>query len=184
MTTAWRRWSWKALARVMASTAGFTLLLGSFVTSNGCSKKEDAPPVPTALPPAPVAAPPAPPPPPPPRSSQLPAPLTFGSATLGSGLLPDKRVTRSQTSFGPKDTIYVSIETLGAGKATLKAVWSFIGKTGKPVRVHQDTLSVDLEGPATHELHASKKTPWPIGAYDVEVFVNERSVATKTFAVK
>lgn len=182
MTITCRRWGCQMFGRTIAGAATFTLLFGSFVTSNGCSKKEEeAPPTPVAAPSPPPAPAPAPP-----RAalSAAPAPLTFGSATLGSGVLPDKRVVRSQTEFGPKDTIYASIETMGAGKGTLKAVWTSPGKKGKPTRVGEDSLTVDLDGTATQELHASKKAGWKPGSYDVEIFLNDKSVAKKSFVVK
>ena len=184
MTTTFRRWSCQKLGGTITFAATFALLLGSLVVSNGCSKKEkevEAPPAPAAAPSAPPAPAPAPP-----RTelSAAPAPLAFGSATLGSGVLPDKRVLRSQTEFGPKDTIYVSIETMGAGKATLKAVWTSPSKKGKPARVAEDSLSVDHDGTATQELHASKKAGWRPGSYDVEIFLNDKWVAKKSFVVK
>jgi hypothetical protein len=87
-------------------------------------------------------------------------------------------------TFGPKDTIYASVETTGTGKATvLKARWTFTDKKGKAVPVNEESQTVDLNGPATHEFHISKKTPWPKGAYDVEVLLDDKSAAKKRFSV-
>jgi len=65
----------------------------------------------------------------------------------------------------------------------LKAKWTFTDKKGNAVPVNEETQTVDLDGPATHEFHVSKKTPWPKGAYNVEIFLNDVSVAKKGFTV-
>ena len=104
--------------------------------------------------------------------------------TVGNAVGPDKKVTTATDTFGPKATIYASIDTTGSGKGTvLEAKWTFSGKKGA-VPVKEESQTVDLDGPATHEFHVTKKTPWPKGSYEVEVFLNGKSVAKKTFTIK
>ena len=135
-----------------------------------CSK--EAPPPKTAPPPAAPAPAPAP------------APVAVSAATLGSAVGAGKKVTTATESFAKTDTIYVSIDTTGAGKAVLKAKWTFTTKDGKTVPVKEDTQTLDAAGPATTEFHVSKPDGWPAGNYQVEVLLDDKVVQTKKFAVK
>jgi hypothetical protein len=140
---------------------------------SGCSKEAPPPPPPQAAP--------APPPPPPPPA---PAPAAVTTVSLGKSVGPDKKISAATETFGPKDTIYASVDTTGTGKATaLKAKWTFTDKKGKTVPVNEESQTVDLDGPATHEFHISKKSPWPKGAYDVEVLLDDKPAARKRFSV-
>lgn len=140
----------------------------------GCSKEAPPPPPPAA---------PAPPPPPPPPAP-APAPAAVGGISLGKSVGSDKKISAPTETFGVKDTIYASVDTTGAGKATvLKAKWTFTDKKGKAVPVHEEAQTLDLNGPATHEFHLSKKTSWPKGAYNLEVVLNDVSAANKGFSV-
>jgi hypothetical protein len=104
--------------------------------------------------------------------------------SLGKSIGADKKISAPAETMGPKDIIYASVDTTGVGKATaLKAKWTFTDKKGAAIPVNEETQTVDLDGPATHEFHISKKTPWPKGAYNVEVFLNDKSGATKAFSV-
>ena len=133
----------------------------------GCSKKEAPPPPAAPAPPAPAA-----------------APAAVTSVSLGKSVGPDKKISAPSETMGVKDTIYASVETTGVGKATVvKAKWTFTDSKGNAVPVHEDTQTLDLDGPATHEFHITKKTPWPKGAYNVEVLLNGVSAAKKGFSV-
>lgn len=153
-------------AMALAFLAGLSLV--------GCSK--------AAPPPAPP--PPAAPLPPPPPAPPAPAPAAVGSVSLGKSVGPDKKISTPAETFGPKDAIYASVETTGVGKAVrLKAKWTFTDKKGKSFPVNEEVQTLDLDGPATHEFHITKKTPWPKGTYEVEVFLNDTSAAKKGFAI-
>jgi hypothetical protein len=104
--------------------------------------------------------------------------------SLGKTVGPDKRISAPAETFGAKDTIYASVDTTGIGKATvLKARWTFTDKKGKAVPVDEESRTVELDGPATHEFHIKKKTPWPKGAYEVEVLLNDKPAGKKAFSV-
>ena len=134
--------------------------------------------------------PPAPAPAPAPKSAPAPAPapapagVSVSSATLGSEIGPDKKVTAPKESFAKGDTIYVAVDTAGSGSATVKAKWTFIGKDGKSVPVKEDTQTIQATGPSTTEFHVSKPDGWPVGDYQVEVLVDDKPVQTKRFTVK
>ncbi len=113
-----------------------------------------------------------------------PAGVSVSSATLGSAIGADKKVTAPKESFAKGDTIYVAVDTAGSGWATVKAKWTFIGKDGKSVPVKEDTQTIQATGPATTEFHISKPDGWPVGDYQVEVLVDDKPVQTKRFTVK
>src|SRR6187401_3067748 len=119
-----------------------------------CGKKEEPPK-------------PAPAPAPPPMSAPAPAPagVTVSSATLGSAVGADKRVTAPKESFAKNDTIYVAVDTAGSGSATLKAAFTFNTADGKSVPVKEETQTIQATGPSTTEFHISKPDGWPAGNY-------------------
>jgi hypothetical protein len=128
-----------------------------------------------------------PPPTPPPTlapTTTLPAPVSVTSLTLGKEIGPDKRTAAATDTFGPRDTIYLSVETAGTGHAKLRALWSYV-KGDKTAKVDDTTIEFDASGPAVNEFHISKPSGWPKGDYKVEVFLNDSAapVATKTFKV-
>lgn len=138
-----------------------------------CGKKEEPPkpapaPAPTTMPaPAPA-----------------PAVVTVSSATLGSAVGADKKVTAPKETFAKNDTIYVAVDTAGSGTANLKAKWTFTGKDGQSVPVKEDTQTIQATGASTTEFHISKPDGWPVGDYQVEVMQDDRVVQTKKFSVK
>ncbi len=145
-------------------------LLAALVLSvSACGKKEEA--AKSPLPP----------------SAQVPPPATAGvsvaAIALGSAVGPNKKVTQVADSFGKKDTIYASVDTTGAGNATLKAKWTY-RKSGQDAIVKEDAQTIAPTGPASSEFHVSKPDGWPAGDYQVEIFVNDKTAGTKAFTVK
>jgi hypothetical protein len=152
----------------------FAIAVVSVVALAACSKKE--PPAPPPPPPAPAPLPmPAPPP--------APVGVTVSAVTLGKAVGTDKKVTAASEVFAKGDTIHASIDTTGAGSATLVAKWTF-SKDGKTVPVKEDSATITPTGPATTEFHISKPDGWPVGTYQVEILVDGKSVATKGFRVQ
>jgi hypothetical protein len=137
----------------------------------GCGKKEEEP--------KPI---PAPAPEPPPAPPPAPAGVSAGSIDLGKAVGADKKVTTPTEAFGKNDTIYASIDTTGTGPATLKAKWTY-EKDGKSTVVNEETQPITPTGPATTEFHISKPGGWPAGDYQVEVFLDGKSVGMKKFKV-
>ncbi len=131
--------------------------------------------------------PPPPPPPPAPAPAPMPAPapvgVTLSAVTLGKAVGADKKVTAAAEAFAKGDTIHASIDTTGAGSATLVAKWTFT-RDGKTVPVKEDTATITPTGPATTEFHISKPDGWPAGDYAVEILLDGKSVATKSFKVQ
>ena len=147
-----------------------SLLLSSLLLLLGCSKKEE----------------PAPPPAPAPAPEPAPAPpagVTAGTINVGKSIDADKKIAAPMETFAKGDTIYVTVDTTGSGPATLKAKWTYM-KGGQTSVVKEDTQMITATGPATTEFHISNPKGWPPGDYQVEVFVDDKSVGTKTFTVK
>jgi hypothetical protein len=132
----------------------------------GCKKKEE----PVVTPPLEAPAPPAP------------TPAAVASIDLGKAIDASKKVTAPTTTFGRKDTIYVSVATTGTGATTsIAALWTYGAAATK---VNETSQTLDLTGPATNEFHIEKKTPWPVGKYKVDILLNGTSAGTKEFEIK
>ena len=110
-----------------------------------------------------------------------PGKLRVTMVMIGKGLGPDKRISEPTLRFAPTDTVFVSIGTEGTPQSsTLMAKWRF--PTGK-VRDSSST-SIQPKGPQYTELHAGPpKGGWPVGPFQVTVYVDGDSVDAKTFAV-
>jgi hypothetical protein len=109
--------------------------------------------------------------------------VTLSSVSLGKAVGADKKVSAATEVFAKGDTIHASIDTTGAGSATVLAKWSFT-KDGKTVPVKEESATLNATGPATTEFHISKPDGWPAGDYQVEILVNGKSAATKSFKVQ
>jgi hypothetical protein len=141
-----------------------TLLL---ILLTACGKKEEPP----ASAPAPAAEP-----------APLPVGISAGTISLGKAVGPDKKVSAPVEVFAKADTIYASIETTGAGSATLKARWTY-RKGDQTAVVNEESQPITPTGPATTEFHISKPGGWPTGPYQVELFLDDKSVGVKNFTV-
>ena len=114
-----------------------------------------------------------------PAPPAAPAALAVASVDLGSAIDAERRVVEPKTAFAPTDTIYASVATTGAGTAKLTARWTF--EDGQVV--NESTQDVAPTGPATHEFHITKDTPWPAGGYRVEILLNGAPAMTKDFTI-
>src|SRR5262245_49116343 len=160
----------------MNSKCFYAIVTAAVVAFAACGKKEEPPkPTATPAPPPPVVQAPAPAP--------APAGVTVSTISLGKAIGTDKKVSAETDTFGKADTFYASVDTTGAGSATLKAKWTY-HKDGKTALVQEDTQTIAPTGPATSEFHVSKPDGWPVGDYDVEVFVGDKSAGVKKFSVK
>jgi hypothetical protein len=150
-----------------------TLVLVGCLALFGCKKKEEPMPAPASAPE--VSAAPAP-------SVEAPAPFKVSSVDVGKAIGADKKISDPATTFGTKDTIYASVATEGAAPTVkLHAKWTF-GDAGTVVK--EEDLSISPTGPAVNEFHISKKTPWPVGKYKVEITADGNPAGSKDFEIK
>jgi hypothetical protein len=119
-----------------------------------------------------------------PPVAETPAPVEFHvtGMELGKQIDDGKKVVAPTSTFGPKDTIYVSVATEGASSgANVSAKWTY-GDAGQLVK--DESQSIAPTGPAATEFHISKPSGWPKGKYKVEVTVNGSPAGSKEFEVK
>jgi len=123
--------------------------------------------------------------PPPGSQAQTPAEgvVSVVNISLGKALGPDKKVAAATDTFAKGDTIYAVVETTGSGKAPLKAKWTY-HRGDKTAPVSEDSKTISASGPTATEFHVSKPDGWPLGDYQVEILLNDKSVGTKKFVVK
>lgn len=138
----------------------------------GCQKEQPPPPPP----PPPVTQAPPPPPPAP--------PFKVTGAELGKGIKPDNTVQTATDTFGPKDTIYLSVasEGLPQPRAVLTVKWTY-GAKDTPVHEETVNLTPPSEKPVHTEFHIAKPSAWPAGDYKVVLTVDGQPSVTRTFTV-
>lgn len=124
-------------------------------------------------------------------SSQVPAraqraasvAVTVAKITLGKALMPDLKVQSETATFGRNDTIYAVIDTYGSGDATLKVKWTYQG-ADKVILLNERSQNLRLTTVYRSEFHVSNPPGWPQGAYQVEVFLNDKPAGVRKFSVK
>jgi hypothetical protein len=110
------------------------------------------------------------------------AALRVSDIQVGKGVGSDRKIGDQTTSFGVRDTMYVSVITDGAAKdAKLTAKWTYNGR--QVVNESSQTIS-PTGGTTATEFHVDKKSAWPKGKYTVEVMLNGASAGTKDLEVK
>jgi hypothetical protein len=106
------------------------------------------------------------------------APLALANIQVGRSLNPDRSVASITTLFKPSETVYVAVQTTGAGKGTVGVKWMF----GTQV-IDEPTKQVSYDGPASTEFHMQNSGGFPAGDYSVEVFIDGQSVGKRVFKV-
>ena len=106
-------------------------------------------------------------------------PLSITGIQLGRSLNPDHSVAEFTTVFAPKDTIYVSVLTAGGGAGTIGVRWTYGGKV-----VGEPTKRVANQDVAATEFSLESSGGFPPGRYEVEIFVDGKSVGTRPFRVE
>jgi hypothetical protein len=105
--------------------------------------------------------------------------LQITAIQLGRSLNADHSVAEFTTVFDPKDTVYLSVLTSGGGSGTISVRWTFAGKImGEPKKrvANQDV--------AATEFTLESAAGFPPGQYTAEIFLDGKSVGTRTFRVK
>lgn len=155
----------KLVSRIsLAAAAALALAM------TGCGKKEAPPPPPATM--APPAAPIA-----------VAAPVAVKQVVLTKAVDAEKKATAPTNVFAAADTIHAVVETSGTGKASLKALWTY-HKGDKSAQVSELVQEIDAKGPANTEFHVSKPDGWPVGDYQVQIFLNGTSASSQKFSVK
>jgi hypothetical protein len=105
-------------------------------------------------------------------------PLSLANIQVGRSLNPDRSIASITTLFKPAETVYVSVQTNGAGKGTVGVKWMF----GTQV-IDEPIKQVSYDGPASTEFHLQNSGGFPAGDYSVEIFLDGTSVGRRVFKV-
>ena len=96
----------------------------------------------------------------------------------------DAEGTQPTTTFAPNDTFYCLV-TLGNAPddTTVRAVWTAVEVEGTDPNTVIDESSVD-SGSGTLEFNLTNSSPWPVGSYKVDLYLNDTLDRTIEFTVQ
>jgi hypothetical protein len=105
------------------------------------------------------------------------------TVTLGDSVNTDHKVKKDMSTFSPSQkTIYVSVDTTGnTPGATLNAKWTYLDKNQMIVSTSQ---SIIADSPSTTTFSMKNPDLWPEGKYKVDISVDGKPAASKTFEIK
>jgi hypothetical protein len=106
-------------------------------------------------------------------------PLNVKTIQLGRSLNSDNSVGTFGTRFKPEETIYAAALTDNAGSGTLKAIWTFRGKS-----ISEEQKDVSYREPAATEFHLRYAGGLPPGDYKVEIQFDGAPVGSRDFVVE
>lgn len=110
-------------------------------------------------------------------------PVSVKQVTLSNGIdETTKQAAMAMSTFAPGDTIYAVVDTIGSGRTAIKTLWTY-HQGDQTAQVNEAVQEIDAAGPASTEFHISKPGGWPVGNYQVEVFVNDVSAGAQKFTV-
>jgi hypothetical protein len=97
---------------------------------------------------------------------------------LGRSLNSDGSIGNIATRFKPDQTVFASVLTDNAGKGTVKARWSFRGRT-----ISEEEKKVSYRDVAGTSFRLNYAGGLPQGEYTVELFLDDMSIAKREFVV-
>jgi hypothetical protein len=106
-------------------------------------------------------------------------PLNITTIQTGKTLNTDHSVGIHTASFRPKDTMYVSVLTVGRGAGTITVKWSFAGRV-----LHEVTKKVSYNDQAATDFRFQAADEFPLGEYTIEVIVDGKTVETRRVKVE
>lgn len=105
-------------------------------------------------------------------------PLEVTTIQLGRRLNSDNSVAEHTTRFRPADTIYVAVLTAGPGSGTIGVRWLYAGQL-----ISEPEQTVSYNSQAATEFHIQNSGGFPPGSYQVEVFLDGKSIDERNFRV-
>ena len=103
------------------------------------------------------------------------------SVDLGKGIGANKRIIKPGATFGPRDTIFAVVNSVGvSSRVTMAAQW----KDARGNTIAEYSQAVAPSGPAATEFHVSHAKGWPAGKYSVLLTANGSAAGTKAFDIK
>ncbi|HEV3486782.1 MAG TPA: hypothetical protein VG106_15330, partial [Vicinamibacterales bacterium] len=104
--------------------------------------------------------------------------LSVTGLQLGRALNADGTVAGHTTTFGPDDTVHVSVLTSGVGSATLSARWVYRDRV-----LDEPQKRVSYRDNAATAFTLRSGGTFPLGEYRVEVFLDGKAAGTREFRV-
>ncbi len=99
---------------------------------------------------------------------------------LGKAVYTDNTIAVPASSFGRKDTVFLSVVSDGVDPAVkLRARW--YGPNG--LALQEGSQIVSSVGPGANAFHLDNRSGLAVGTYSVEVFVNDTPAGSKQFEV-
>jgi PBP1b-binding outer membrane lipoprotein LpoB len=118
--------------------------------------------------------------------------LSACSVSASTANISDAKMTRDEAGknptkvFSPNDqTFYLIAELSNAPEDTaVKAVWTAVDVEGvKPnLKIDESRITADESGQLTFDL--TNDGPWPVGEYNVELFINDEEEPARTLEFK
>ena len=106
-------------------------------------------------------------------------PLKVVTIQTGTSLNTDHSIGRHTGTFRPKDTMYVSVLSVGRGAGTITVTWSFGGRL-----IHQVTRKVSYNDQAATDFRLQPGDELPLGDYTIEVLVDGKTIETRRVKVE
>lgn len=151
---------------------GFILIAAAVAlaaSTVSCKKKVE-----TATYPAPGSEPPAA------MATAVPAGARVERITVVKAVNSDDSPGEAATTFGPKDTVYVSMWTAAAPVGTeIAARW--FGPNGQ--QITEDKIVTDKPGDGYTSFHAANTKGWAPGTYRVDILLNGAPAGSTTFTI-
>jgi hypothetical protein len=110
--------------------------------------------------------------------------VSFSTARIESAhLATDEAGTNETDVFGPQDTIYLIVELASApDDTTTRAVWTAVEVEGADPNTQIGDYELE-SGSGTLTFTLEPETAWPVGAYQVVIYLNDDEKETLEYRV-
>ena len=106
-------------------------------------------------------------------------PLQVATIQTGKSRNSDNSVGNHTTRFKPNDTMFVAVLTKGPGAGKIGVRWTYAGRL-----VSEESRRVSHRDGGATEFHIQNSGGVPAGDYAVEVFIDDKPVATRPLKVE
>ncbi len=113
-------------------------------------------------------------------ATAVPAGARVERITVVKAVNSDDSPGEAMTTFGPRDTVYVSMWTASAPVGTeIAARW--YGPNGE--QITEDKIVTDKAGDGYTSFHAANTKGWAAGQYRVDILLNGAPAGSTTFTI-
>jgi hypothetical protein len=108
------------------------------------------------------------------------APFVINQLTVGASANEWNEIDEPRNIFLPEETIHASVLSDGDDAGIITARWTY-GRDKEVVDIQTKNVPI---GPQRSEFSIFKPDGWPIGTYELNIFVNGESVKSASFCVQ